>query len=284
MLVSVNKRLYPAKTARIAIDDRGFTLGDGVFETVRVSDGHPLRLAAHLDRLRTGAHLLDLLLPPLEHIGAEVTRVLRANHLQNAVVRITVSRGSGQRGLTPIEGAVPTLVIAAAPFRPYPARWYSDGVRAIVTQASRNEHSPLSRIKSLSYTEQVLARIEAQHANVDLGLLCNTQGDIVCADCANLFVVRDQHLLTPPTDAGALPGIARSVMLQIAGGLGLIVEERKITLADVYGADELLLTNVLLEVAPVVQLDECQIGNGKPGDYARLLRRVYRLAVGLGNR
>jgi branched-chain amino acid aminotransferase len=279
--VSINGRLVSSDAAYVPANDRGFTLGDGLFETIRVSAGRPLMLSAHLQRLQRGASVLELALPSLQGLTNHVWKVVRANQLPEAVVRLSVSRGSGQRGLAPTPGLPPTVVIAMQPFNPYPPRWYDEGVRAVTTTVTRNESSPLSSVKSLSYADQVLARIQAQGHSADLGLMRNTREHFVCADCANLFVVQGDRLLTPSIAAGALPGIARQVLLWVAGGLGLDVSETELSQADFHGADEIMLTNVLLEVAPLVSLDGLPVGGGKPGHYVALLRRAYRLAVGI---
>lgn len=281
MFTSVNGQLVTDQIAAISAADRGWTLGDGVFETIRVAHGQPLLLARHLDRLTAGAAVLRIAVPPLVELERLIERVLGHNHLIDAVVRVTVSRGLGDRGLMPTPGTAPTVVISAQPFQPYPARWYSDGVRAIVTDVARNERSPLSRIKSMSYADQVVARMAAQVAGVDLSLMCNTTGAIVCADCANVFVLRGRDLVTPPIDAGALPGVARSVVIEHAPTLGLAVYERPIDRSDLLAADEAVLTNVLLEAAPLVMVDDQPIGSDRPGTVARQIRHMYRSAVGL---
>ena len=274
-----NGRLLPSDAVRVAADDRGFTLGDGLFETIRISRGQPVLLRFHLRRLCQGAQVLELGLPPHMDLRRAVRQVVAANRLAEAVVRLTVSRGVGQRGLATTPGMVPTVIITAQPYQPYPARWYSDGIQAVVTDVLRNERSPLANVKSLSYLDQVLARQAAQRHGADVGLMLNTRGQLVSADCANLFVVRGQHLLTPSLRMGALPGVVRHVLLKVAGGLGLEAAEIELSRTDLLAADEALLTNVLLEVAPLVLLDGEPIGSGSPGPYAARLHQAYRLVA-----
>ncbi len=276
----VNGRLLAGDEVRVAADDRGFTLGDGLFETIRVSRGQPVLLRFHLRRLCEGAKVLDLGLPPPMRLGDAVRQVAAVNKFTEAVVRLNVSRGVGQRGLATAPGMVPTVIISGHPYQPYPARWYRDGIRAVVTDVLRNEHSPVANIKSLSYIEQVLARQAAQRQGADVGLLLNTRGQIVSADCANLFVVRGHALLTPSLRMGALPGVVRQVLLNIAGGLGLEAAEVELSRPDILAGDEVLLTNVLLEVAPLVSLDGESVGSGSPGPYATHLREAYQRAIG----
>lgn len=275
---SVDGTILPPREARVAVDDRGFTLGDGLFETIRAHEGRPLQLAQHLSRLQHGAALLELAAPPGEALADEIERVLAASALREAVVRLSISRGAGQRGLGPTAGAAPTVVVAVQPFEPYPERWYTQGARAIIARVRRNEWSPLCGCKSLSQGDNVLARIEARRRGADISLLLNTRGALASADCANLFVVRGERLLTPPLAAGALPGVTRAIVAAVAPEVGLRYDEAELLPDDLGSADEILLTNVLLEVAPVCDLAGYPVGAGRPGPYAALLRAAHRSA------
>jgi len=261
--------------------DRGFTLGDGAFETIRVRRGQPLQLEAHLDRLHSGLRIMEITCPPVSVLKDDVAHAIDASRLADAVVRVTTSRGAGRRGLAPTVGERPSVIISVQPFEPYPQRYYAEGVTTAISSIRRNEFSPLCRFKSLSQADNVLARIEAQRSDCDLALLRNTAGTLVCADCANLFVVRNDLLLTPSVDQGALPGITRGMLRKIAGGLGLEFRETALSLDDLRQADEVLLTNVILEVAPVVAINGERVGAGPPGPIGMRLRHAYRHAVGL---
>jgi branched-chain amino acid aminotransferase len=209
--VWLNGCLTPSDEARIDPSDRGFTLGDGVFETIRARNGMPFHLARHLARLVEGARILGIPVPHSETaLALAIEDVLRANGLDRAAVRLTLSRGPAPRGVLPTGDVRPTLLITAGTLPgPLPP------ARVIVAQGvRRNEFSPLSRIKSLNYLDSVLARCEAAAAGADDALLLNTRGNLAEASTANLFLYVDGRWITPAVADGALPGIARGLLLE----------------------------------------------------------------------
>lgn len=267
----VNGRLIRAGEPGIDPRDRGLTLADGLFETLRVSGGVPLRPGAHLARLRAGATTIGLPLPWTDNELAEmIGRTLAANELGDAVVRVTVSRGvPTMRGLLPEPDPVPSLVIHAQPFAGYPPELYHRGMRAITSQIRRNEHSPLANLKTLGYLDNILARRDAAAQDMDEALMLNTAGRLACATAANLFVVLDGTIVTPPLTAGVLPGTVRAMILeQLAPGLGLPVCEQPLSYAELVRADEAFLTSALLGVMPLTAVDRQPIGTGRPGPLA----------------
>ncbi len=216
----LNGAIRDAAGSCIAADDRGFTLGDGVFETLRVQAGQVLRHEAHLRRLREGAAVLGIPVPHGDEALAQaMDATLAANGIRDGSLRLTLSRGPAPRGLATPASLDPTLLIVAAP-SPSAAAPPGDGRAHVVvaTVTRRNEWSALSRIKSLSYLDSVLARREAERAGADDAILLNTQGRAAEATGANLVVLLDGALLTPPVEDGALPGIARGVLI----GAGLV--------------------------------------------------------------
>jgi len=233
----MNGVLADSVATRIDPADRGFTLGDGVFETIRVSDGTPLHAARHFARLRHGADVLGI---PLAFGSAAMLRaiddVLNANRLVDAAVRITLSRGPAARGLVPAATPKSTLLIGAGPLQQAlpPARLI------IATTTRRNELSPLSRIKSLNYLDSILARREAEEAGADDALLLNTAGYVAEATAANVFLLLDGTWITPPEADGALPGIARALLLERG-----VAEERRVFASDVAEARAVFITNSL---------------------------------------
>ena len=255
-LLWLNGALVEEEQARIAPTDRGLLLGDGLFETMRVEDGTPLRLDRHLARLRAGAAVLDLPVPLDDTaLAAAITDLLAARGLDRASLRLTLTRGTGPRGLLPPAEPSPTLLITVAPLPPPlpPARV------VVARTTRRNEHSPLSRVKSLSYLDGVLARQEAARRGADDALLLNTAGRLAEASAANLFLVLDGALVTPPLAEGALPGVMRAAVIE-----ALPVTERPVTLADLARAEELFLTSSL-GVRPVLAVDGRPVGDGHPG-------------------
>ncbi|MFG1181420.1 aminotransferase class IV [Xanthobacter versatilis] len=220
--------------ARLSPFDRGFTLGDGLFETLRVREGAVLRLDAHLARLAAGAGVLGLPLPTLD-LSAALAATAEANDLTEGVLRLTLSRGTGPRGVLPPAEPNLTLVITAAPL-PAPA----PPARLVIAQGTRrNDRSPLAQVKSLNYLDNILARQEAARRGADDGVLLNTREGVAETSIANLFAVIGGDLVTPPLAEGVLPGIMRAAVLTEGAG------ERPLTVEDLSRAEEIFLTSAL---------------------------------------
>lgn len=233
----LNDGIVDQPGAGVALADRGFTLGDGVFETLRVRNGGVVDVQAHLERLTAA---LDILGFP--HLGRErdlarhLEETREANGMAEGVLRLTVTRGQGVRGLAPSPDAVPTVCITAAglPVRP-------DSFTAIVaTRTRRNEFSPLSRIKSLGYLDNIIALGEANERGADDAVLLNGRGNVACFTAANLMVRFGKEMATPPAGDGALPGTVRRRLLE-----RLTITERSLTPADLERADEVVSVNSL---------------------------------------
>jgi branched-chain amino acid aminotransferase len=260
--IALNGKILDAATARIDPSDRGLTLGDGLFETIALRKGKLRRLPAHLARLRLGCAVLGISLnyddPGLDSLMA---RVAEANQMADGVLRVTVTRGPGARGLVPAPDAKPTVLVTAAPAPPHPAP-----ARVIVaTVTRRNEHSPLSRIKSLNALDNILARNEAVQAGADDALLLNTQGRLAESTVANVFLLVDGGLITPPVEDGAMPGVARADVIRLAKA-----EERPVTGELLARASEIFLSNAL-GIRPVIQIGETPVGDGEPGLITQLI-------------
>jgi len=262
MRVCLNGAMIDAADARIAPDDRGLLLGDGIFETLAVRGGQARRLAAHLARLRAGAEIIGLALPWTDAaLAGFIAAVAADNGLTDAAVRLTVTRGPGPRGLAPPAAAQPTLLIAAAPLPPPP-----DPARVVIAaRTRRNEHSPLARIKSLNYLDNVIARQEAAARGGDDAVLLNSQGRVADSTVANVFALIGGGLVTPPVAEGALPGVMRADVLKLARG-----EEAPLTPEALAAASEVFLTNSL-GIRPVVAVDGTPVGDGAPGLITQLL-------------
>ena len=280
-MIFLGDRLVAATTARIDPSDRGFTLGDGVFETLRAYGGKPFRLAAHVARLAAGAAALGIPLPlPAARIAEAVAETIAANDLMtdDAAIRITLSRGTGARGLLPPADARPTLMISASVYHPPAAQPHG----AVISEIRRNEHSPLARIKSLNYLDNVLAQRDAAARGADEAILLNTAGRLACAARANLFVLRGRALLTPPESEGVLPGIARAEVLEIARELNIGAHETPLDRDALATADEAFLSNSLIEIAGLGRIDGRPIGEGGIGATTAKIREAYRARVGKG--
>lgn len=264
MKLYLNGDILSPEQAGLSPADRGFTLGDGLFETIKVSHAQPLRLGGHLRRLGDGATTLRLPVPSSDDLRSALARVIAANGLEYGALRLTISRGPGQRGLLPPQPATPTVLITAGPLPPAlpPAQ------AIIAASVRRNAHSPLSRCKSLSYLDNILARQEAADNNADEAVLLNTDGYVAETTIANLFMVgADGILVTPPVADGALPGIRRAELLR-----SMVALERSISTDDLRAAREVFLTNAL-SVRPLVSLDGRAIGDGQPGPLSQRLQK-----------
>ncbi|MFP6742452.1 MAG: aminotransferase class IV [Alphaproteobacteria bacterium] len=273
MIIWLNGALAPIDEARIDPRDRGFLLGDGLFETLPAVSGRLFRLADHRARMARGAELLGLPAPPDQaDLEDAALTVLAANGLahDHAALRITYSRGPGPRGLLPPVDPSPTLLISVAPARPTTAP-----ATAAVTAQRRNHLAPTSRIKCLGYLDNILARREADQAGADEGLMLNGVGDLACASAANLFMVEGGALLTPAIDHGALPGITRAVVMALAAANGIEAVEAAVTPERLAAAAEAFLTNSLIGVRPLVAVDGGTIGSGTPGPITRTIEEAY---------
>jgi len=253
-------RFLPADAPAVAADDRGLLLGDGLFETVKCRDGQALRWRRHRDRLAEGAGLLGIPLPAaLAGIEAIAGELLRRNGLADAVLRLTLTRGSGERGLLPPAEPRPTLLLSSAPLPPTrpPAR------AILAATARRDERSILARVKSLNYLEGVLARMEAAGRGADEAILLNTAGRPAEASAANLFLAIDRQLVTPPVAEGALPGTMRAEIMATERVL-----ERPIEIEDLARASEAFLSSSL-GIRALVAIDGRSLADGETGPVTR---------------
>jgi branched-chain amino acid aminotransferase len=272
--VWVNGVRQPAGAAHLSALDRGFTLADGVFETVRVYDGAAFRLDAHLDRLARAAAALEIGIPPQLR---ETAVAAVAAGPRSASLRITVSRGPGAGGAAPPPVAGPaTVVVAVAPLAPFAPSLYEDGLAAHVASGRRNERAMTAGLKTLSYTDATAALVEARRAGADEALFLDTRDRCSEAASSNLFVWTGAALLTPPLSCGALPGITRAAVLALAAERGLPADERPFGLAELLAAPEAFLTSSLRELAPLVRVDGRPLGGGRPGPVTRDLVAAYR--------
>lgn len=270
-LVYLNGTLLPSAEARIAALDYGFLYGYGLFETMRAyGKGIVFRLERHMARLAASAGVLDITVdtPALE---AAIRETLTANHLSTARIRLTVSAGEGSPVPDPESCTNPTVLIVATAYTPLAKESY----RAITATLRRNSRSPVAGMKTLSFTENLLARWEATRAGVDEAILLNDRDRVAEASMSNLFVVTGDVLRTPPLDAGVLPGITREAVLELAQRLDIAALEDDITLDELRQADEAFLTNSVIELMPLTGLDGRAIGGGTAGPVTQKLRGAY---------
>lgn len=257
--------------------DRGFTLADGLFETMRARGGTVFRLDAHLDRLHAGARVLGIPIPPgmRDHVAA-AARTAFTNGYDHASVRLTVSRGPAPPGLAPPPHPAPTIALTISPLNPPSA---PRPVVAMMAHARRNEHALTSGLKTLAYTESVLALSQARAAGADDAIFLDTAGHVSEATASNLFAVIDDVITTPPLSCGVLPGITRAAVLEIARTLDIGVAQREIAEPELAMATEIFLTSSIREVAPLVRIGTTVVGAGKPGPVTQQLIECYAARV-----
>jgi branched-chain amino acid aminotransferase len=282
----VDGRLAPASGPHLSAFDRGFQLGDGVFETLRARGGRPTELAEHTARLRRSADGLGIGLPAelADQLAAAIGELLAAEGLAgadgDASIRITVSRGSiTERGLLPPEPHAPaTIVVQAWPVVPPRAELLARGLHVIASAVRRDVESPLAGLKTTSRAEFVYARLEAHRAGADDALFLTTDGYLSEATTANLFLVRGHELATPSLACAVLPGTTRGWLLDWATAAGLTPDETLLTARDLIEADEAFVSSSVAGILPVTRFDGHPIGSGMPGpwtDRARADREAF---------
>jgi branched-chain amino acid aminotransferase len=263
--VWLNGELVAEGDARISPQDRGFLLGDGVFETLRTYGGRLPSLAEHLQRLDAGARVLGIAVDcDLLATGArELVATFGPDDLR---VRITVTSGPGPAGLRRGEGSA-TRLITATPLTPWP-----ETATAVVAPWAHDEHSPLAGVKSTSRADTVLAMVHARERGADEALFFNQAGNLCEATTANVFAVLDGAVTTPPLSAGCLPGITREHVLRLCGELGIDAAEHDLAGGKITGVDELFLTSSTREIQPLVAVDGLAIGSGAAGPVTTRLK------------
>ena len=274
-LVYVNGFFVKDSEAQISSLDRGFTLGDGIFETMVASKSKVSNFDKHMDRLKHGAGILHIEIPPLELIGEILSESIRRNGFDYSVIRLTLTRGTDfLRGLEVHPNLEPSIVVRTTPWGG-PLGAISGGVKLISSPILRNNFSPLSGVKSLGYTEAVLARHESKLSGADDALICNVNHKITGGSSSNIFLVMGGKLVTPPISDGILPGIARSGILSLASKLSIPVLEESITKIHLEYCQEVFLSNVVTGIVPVISIDGVTIESGSAGIMTDKLFETY---------
>jgi len=285
MKIYIDGKFYDKENAKISVFDHGLLYGDGVFEGIRFYNGRVFRLEEHIARLFDSAKAicLDIGLG-IEEISEALLETIRQNKLRDGYVRLVVTRGDGDLGLNPANCPRATVVIIASKITLYPEDKYENGLHVVTCATRRIPHGALSpMVKSLNYLNNVLAKIEAQQAGAGEGLMLNEQGYVAECTGDNIFTVKNGRIFTPPISSGALAGVTRAVVFEIAAELGIPISEPEMTRYDIYTADECFLTGTAAEVIPAVQLDNRSIGSGAPGPITKkLIARFHELTAATG--
>ena len=278
MKIYINGRFVDKEAAVVSVFDHGLLYGDGVFEGIRSYNSLVFRLKEHIDRLYKSADAIELKIPTtkLEMIET-VVKTLKENRLKDAYVRLVITRGPGDLGLDPRKCPKPTIFIIADKIALYPEKFYGVGLAIVTAVTKRNLVQALDpRIKSLNYLNNILAKIDAIKSGTQEAIMLNHDDYVAECTSDNIFMVKDNELLTPPVDIGALEGITRDAVIQIAKRTDVPFCEKLLKMEDFYTADEVFLTGTAAEIIPVVKIDERVIGNGKPGKLTLKLLKEFR--------
>jgi branched-chain amino acid aminotransferase len=285
MKIWLDGNLVDESEAKISVFDHGLLYGDGVFEGIRFYNGRVFRLEEHIRRLFDSSRAIILNLPwTQEEVCRFTCETVAANGLTDGYIRLVVTRGAGELGLNPYLCPRPSMFIIASTIKLYPDEHYQNGL-SIITCATRRPApgALMPQVKSLNYLNNIMAKVEAIQANALEAVMLNEQGYVAECTGDNLFLMKNGTLLTPLISDGALDGITRAVIIELAAQLGVPVVEKSLTRYDIFTADECFLTGTAAEVIPVVALDRRTIGTGKPGLFtARFLDAFHALAMTTG--
>jgi branched-chain amino acid aminotransferase len=283
--VNVNGRVSDQEHAVISIFDHGFLYGEGVYETLRTYNGEPFLFGRHMRRLRNSAGMLALSIPLTDtQIDTRFRETIQAAGLggadREAYIRILVTRGIGELTYDPAATPTPSIVVIVKPNVDPPKDVFERGVKVSLVGVVRNHPATVNPlIKSNSLLNNALAMQEALRRGAFEGVMRNYKGELAECTQSNLFIVKDGAALTPPIDAGLLPGITREFLFEIGATAGIPVREAVLRDEDLLGADESFLTSTTRELVPIVQVDDQKIGTGIPGPITRALLEAFRLGA-----
>ncbi len=281
LLIYVDGNYYPKSDAKISVYDHGFLYGDGVFEGIRAYNGSVFKLKEHIDRLYLSARTIMMKIPMTkEEMTKAVIETLKKNKLTDAYIRLVVSRGPGDLGLDPRKCSRPTIIVITDRIKLHDSGAEEEGITAIISWVKRDPVDATSHeIKSLNYLNSILAKLEANSANADEAICLNKEGFVCEGVAENIFTVSSGLIITPPTSTGALRGITRNVVIEIAQKLGYTVAKKEITPVDLFIADEVFFTGTAAEVVPVKEINKRKIGIECPGPVTKKLMEEYHKAV-----
>jgi len=281
--VNVNGQVFDQEHAVVSVFDHGFLYGEGVYETLRTYNGQPFLFDRHMRRLRKSAEMLTLGVPITNaEIDARFRETARAAGLgdspaHEAYIRILVTRGVGELSYDPAACPTPSVVVIVKPHVAPPVEVFERGVKVALVEIVRNHPGSVSPlIKSNNLLNNALAMQQAARCGGFEGVMRNYRGELAECTQSNLFIVKSGAALTPPIDAGLLPGITREFLFEIGAEAAIPVREAVLKDTDLLGADEAFLTSSTREVVPIVQVDDRRIGAGVPGPITRRLLQGFR--------
>ena len=278
MKIYMNGKFVPKEEATVSVFDHGLLYGDGVFEGIRVYEGNIFKLREHIVRLYESAKTIGMEIPmSIEEMEQATIDTVVANEQRDAYIRLVVTRGVGDLGIDPDSCPTPTVFIICATIKLYPEEFYKNGISLITASTRRIPMQCLDpRIKSLNYLNNIMAKIEAKKAGVPEAIMLNTRGRVAECTADNLFIVKGGVLKSPYVTEGALPGITRESVLDLAREAGIETKEAAMGLHDLYNADECFLTGTGAEIVPVIRIDGRRIADGRPGETTQRLLTAFR--------
>jgi branched-chain amino acid aminotransferase len=281
MMIWLDGKLVPQEQATVSVFDHGLLYGDGVFEGIRVYARRVFRLDGHLDRLYDSAKAIALDIPMDRAALVEaIAATIKANKKENGYIRLVVTRGVGDLGVDPTKCPKATVFVIVTDIQVYPAELYARGVKVITSATRQVSHEAFdARVKSLNYLKNVLAKIDANRAGAQEAIMLNAEGFVGECSADNLFVVKHGMLLTPSPQDGALEGITRGALLELAGEARIPAREKRLTRYDVYTADECFLSGTGAEVMPIAEVDGRMIGTATPGPVTKQLSDAFHALV-----
>jgi len=281
MKIYLNNQLVDSEDAKISVFDHGLLYGDGIFEGIRIYGGCIFKLEEHLERLEQSAKAMMLEIPmDRGALLSAVSDTCRANNLKDGYIRLIVTRGVGNLGLSIRNCEQPQVIIIADKIQLYPQEYYEKGLKIITVPTRRNNPAALPpTIKSLNYLNNILAKIEAQNLGYEEAIMLNDQGFVSECTGDNIFLIKGGILYTPKIASGSLKGITREVVMGIAEGLDFKVVEADLTRYDTWIADEMFLTGTAAEIIPIVEVDGRTIGDGLPGKNTASFLKAYKQKV-----
>ena len=277
MKIFLSGKMVDEKDAVVSVFDHGLLYGDGVFEGIRAYNGRVFLLDEHIDRLYDSAKAIVLDIPmSKEEMSQAVIDTCKANKLNEGYIRLVVTRGKGTLGLNPYLCNKAEVIIIAAKIQLYPQELYDNGLKIVTVGTIRNHPEAINpRIKSLNYLNNVMAKIEAINAGCMECLMLNHKGEVAEASGDNVFAIKHGVITTPPSTCGALEGLTRNKVIELARKAGHEVRETPMARYDLYVADEVFLTGTAAEIISVVDIDKRVIGDGKPGSITAKLAGLY---------
>jgi branched-chain amino acid aminotransferase len=274
MKIYMNGKFVEKEDAKVSVFDHGLLYGDGVFEGIRTYNRIVFKLKEHIVRLYESAHSIMLAIPlTQEQMCSAVVDTLKINDLADGYIRLIVTRGVGDLGLDPRKcTGGPSIIIITDKIALYPEKYYKEGLAIITVPTVRNLPEALNpQLKTLNYLNNILAKIEAVNLGYDEAIMLDNMGYVAECTGDNIFIVKGNHMYTPPQCMGTLRGITRDAVLEIAANEKIGTHEHVITRHEVYNADECFLTGTAAEIVPVVKIDGRPIGTGKPGRMTQML-------------